>query len=77
MSYVPGQIDVYNGMDAQIVYSSLEDYREKMLNDQRTKYNNDPRWCQEDVDFLDDAIGRIYLLLKALKQRHPKIVTKG
>jgi hypothetical protein len=64
-------------MDAQIIYSCLEDYLEKLDHDRRTKYDGNKGWCTEDAIFLDDAIGRVHLLLRDLKYGHPLIVMKG
>lgn len=72
-----GYIHMGNGMDAQITYSSLENYLEKLEHNLRTKYDGDPRFCKEDQDFLDDAIDRTRILLRNLKGQHPNIVTKG
>jgi hypothetical protein len=70
-------IEVYNGMDAQLTYSSLENYLEKLEHDKRTRYDGDPRWCAEDAEFLVDAIARVRSLLENIRYRHPKIVQKG
>jgi hypothetical protein len=71
------RIHVEGGMDAQLVYSSLEDYLARLDEDRRTKYQGDPNYCAEDAAFLNDAIDRVHLLLHALKFGHPSIVTKG
>lgn len=72
-----GLINVTDGMNAQIIYSALEDYLGKLDHDKRTKYDGDERYCAEDDVFLDDAIGRVHLLLRDLKSDHPSIVVKG
>lgn len=75
--YPKMRLFVDDGMDAQLIYSALERDLEKYEHDRRTKYDGDPRFCQEDVVFLDDAISRVHLLMHFLKDAHRAIVTKG
>jgi len=72
-----GRIHIQNTMDAQIVYSSLEDYRDKLQHDLRTRYDGHEGFSKEDDDFLNDAIDRTHIMLRNLKDAHPLIVTKG
>ena len=72
-----GRIFVKKEMDAQFIYSALEDYLAKVDHDRRTKYDGDPDYCSEDAEFLADATARCHLLLRDLKRVHPQIVTKG
>jgi hypothetical protein len=71
------RVHVEDGMDAQLIYSSLEDYLARLDEDRRTKYHGDPAYCKEDALFLNDSIDRVHLLLRTLKLGHPLIVTKG
>jgi hypothetical protein len=68
---VPGELD------AQYVFSALEDYAAKLDRDLRTRYDGDPRFGIEDATFLGNAMGQVRLLLHDLNSAHPRIVMKG
>lgn len=71
------RLHIYDGMDAQITYSALEDYLAKLIHNQCTKYDGDPGYCEEDETFLRTNIDRVHLLLCDLKAVHRGIVMKG
>ena len=72
----PLVIVVHNTMNAQIVFSLLEDYLDKLEHDHKTKYDGHPGYCEEDENFLTEAIDRTRLMLHHLSLQHATLVRK-
>jgi hypothetical protein len=72
----PLVIVVHNTMNAQIVFSQLEDYLEKLEHDKRTRYDGNPRYCEEDENFLTEAIDRTRIMIHHLALSHSTLVRK-
>lgn len=72
----PLVIIVRNDFDAQIVFSQLEDYLEKLEHDKRTQYDGDNNYCEEDDDFLDAAIDRTRIMIQHLSLQHSTLIRK-
>jgi hypothetical protein len=72
----PLTIVAHNTMNAQIVFSLLEDYLEKLEYDKRSRYGNHPNFCEEDENFLTDAIDRTRIMIHHLSLQHSTLVRK-
>lgn len=69
-------IIIRNGLDAQIVFSQLEDYLERLKHDKHTKYDGSKDYCEEDEYFLSDAILRTEIMLRHISQQHANLIRK-
>lgn len=72
----PMTIVVHDEFDAQIVFSQLEDYLEKLEHDKETKYGGHPDYCQEDESFLKDAIDHTRIMIHHLSLSHHHLIRK-
>jgi len=72
----PLTIVVHNTMNAQIVFSNLEDYLERLEHDKRSRYDGHPDYCEEDENFLTDAIDRTRIMIHHLSLQHSTLVRK-